>query len=302
MQILLFYSFDDIIVKMNIKANIDISKNSFSTNFTPSSAVRKLPLFLLGSGYFYANQDYYTRREGYHNYLLIFTLSGGGELSYDGKFFSIGQGDVMLIDCSKNQFYSTKKGSGHWEFYYIHLNGSAMDGFYELLTENKTYVFSLDKADGIGEIMKETVSVKKSDTLEKSVSVSDVLYSLMSLLLKSRSGAESFSNVKKSEIIENSIELIHENFQDNINLEQMAQSAHLSKFYFLKLFKSYAGVTPYEYLINCRVNFAKKLLHTSSLTVKEICYESGFSDENNFIRCFKKTTGNTPLHYRQLNL
>jgi len=58
------------------------------------------------------------------------------------------------------------------------------------------------------------------------------------------------------------------------------------------------GTSPYEYLINFRINKSKTLLKETSLTVNEISVMVGYNEVTNFIRDFKKYLGTTPLKYR----
>ena len=69
--------------------------------------------------------------------------------------------------------------------------------------------------------------------------------------------------------------------------------------YFERLFKEYSGMTPTKYRITGKVNRAKLMLETSSLSIEEISEELNFSDSAYFCRCFKGTVGMTPSQYRK---
>ena len=70
--------------------------------------------------------------------------------------------------------------------------------------------------------------------------------------------------------------------------------------YFRRCFKEDLGVTAHDYLTTLRLEQAKKLLrHELSLSVEEIAFECGFSDNFYFSRLFKKTYGVSPLNYRK---
>ena len=62
------------------------------------------------------------------------------------------------------------------------------------------------------------------------------------------------------------------------------------------------GVGYSEYLNKRKLKYAKQLLKTSSLSVTEICYASGFTSLSNFIRVFKEKTGETPSQYIKKDL
>lgn len=58
-------------------------------------------------------------------------------------------------------------------------------------------------------------------------------------------------------------------------------------------------MSPYEYIINLRINEAKQLLINTSFSVNKIADQIGFLDTNNFIRRFRSRTGVSPLQYRK---
>ncbi len=89
---------------------------------------------------------------------------------------------------------------------------------------------------------------------------------------------------------------IDKNYQQKIDLDNIANQAHFSKFHFLRLFKNAFGKSPHQYLTEVRVEQAKKLLK-DGVTVKEVCYDIGFDSIPSFISLFKKLEGITPYEY-----
>ena len=90
---------------------------------------------------------------------------------------------------------------------------------------------------------------------------------------------------------------IDNNATDNINLNRIASAACLSKFHFLRLFKSLYGRTPHQYLTEVRIEKAKQLLR-SGLPVADACFLTGFESVSSFKALFKKCTGFTPSLYQ----
>lgn len=94
------------------------------------------------------------------------------------------------------------------------------------------------------------------------------------------------------------IEYIEENLHHNLSLFELAAIVQMSPNYFLRLFKKSTGVTPYQYVINCRINKAKELLRNQKLTLVEISQKLGFYDQSRFTNTFRKRVGITPKKYR----
>ncbi|HEY9660437.1 MAG TPA: AraC family transcriptional regulator, partial [Allocoleopsis sp.] len=89
-------------------------------------------------------------------------------------------------------------------------------------------------------------------------------------------------------------EYIHENLHRNLKLEEIAAIANISPYHFLRLFKQSLGVTPHQYILQCRLHQAKYLLQHSNLTIDEIATRTGFCDQSHLTRYFKRIMGITP--------
>lgn len=95
---------------------------------------------------------------------------------------------------------------------------------------------------------------------------------------------------------------IDDHFSSSIDLDNISEQAHFSKFHFIRLFKSIYGLTPKNYLIKVRIEHAKKLLATGH-SVSDAGFMVGLESATSFTGMFKKITGITPSHYqKQQNL
>jgi AraC-like DNA-binding protein len=101
------------------------------------------------------------------------------------------------------------------------------------------------------------------------------------------------------QILERVFSFIHSNFSNpGITLEQVADVAALSKFYFTRFFRRQIGQTFHSYLSQVRINRAEEYLVNSELSIVDIAFLCGFSSLKTFNRVFKDFTGNTPSNYR----
>jgi len=92
---------------------------------------------------------------------------------------------------------------------------------------------------------------------------------------------------------------IDEHHHEKIDLHNIAEEAHFSKYHFLRLFKSIYGKTPYQYLIEIRITKAQQLLKEGKI-VSEVCFAVGFESLSSFASLFKKVAGISPSSYRDL--
>lgn len=83
-----------------------------------------------------------------------------------------------------------------------------------------------------------------------------------------------------------------------LSLGEFAQSVNLSVWRLCHIFKSDVGMPPIRFLRQLRMERAKDLLESSFLSVKEIAFQVGLTDESHFVRDFKATYGYSPALYR----
>lgn len=98
--------------------------------------------------------------------------------------------------------------------------------------------------------------------------------------------------------IRRSVEFIHAFYTENLSLHQVAASASLSQYHFLRLFKRQIGMTPHAYIQHLRLQHAALLLSRSNETISEIASHLGFSSPGHFTDSFRRQYGLTPSQYR----
>jgi len=98
--------------------------------------------------------------------------------------------------------------------------------------------------------------------------------------------------------IQQAIIYTNEHYRGSITLEELADKLSLSPNYFGQLFKAEVGTTFHKYLNTLRLKFACSLLTSSSLSVKEIAFSSGYNSLEYFMYIFKKQLNMTPTQYR----
>lgn len=95
------------------------------------------------------------------------------------------------------------------------------------------------------------------------------------------------------------VRYLQEHLKEEITLNILAEEFHLSAQYISQLFKNEIGVNFLAYLTNIRMENAKKLLLSTSLSIAEISEQSGYGDYRVFTKVFKKSEGITPSQYRR---
>jgi len=91
---------------------------------------------------------------------------------------------------------------------------------------------------------------------------------------------------------------IDRNFTEKIRMSEMAALAGLSTTHFNRRFRELLRMSPTEYILSLRVQYARGQLTEGSESMAQIAAKCGFSDQSHFAKRFSKATGITPRAYR----
>jgi len=109
-----------------------------------------------------------------------------------------------------------------------------------------------------------------------------------------RKYSDGLPNYKLKEVID----YIQENLDKKLTQDELSRLVHMSPHYFANLFKKSMGMTPYQYVMKCRIEKAKQLLLKRDLKIVEVCGEVGFQNQSHFTRVFRQYTNVTPKRFR----
>ena len=90
-----------------------------------------------------------------------------------------------------------------------------------------------------------------------------------------------------------------EHLEEDISLRDIARNAYVSEFHFSRIFKQLTSKSPYQYLLQARLDNAALLLRETKLPVTEVALDSGFKNFPHFIVSFRVRYGASPLQYRK---
>lgn len=247
--------------------------------------------------HFECGPNYYTIREDYESYEIVFTYEGSGYLEYMGKTFHLGPGDGFFIDCRKPHIYRTE--GEKWNHSVLHFDGLNAALLYEEFESYGSVIFH-DSFEGNYQIYLESLlNIWDHFQLYKDLQISNMISEIVTYLLlikgmehKSQAMPESIYYITK---------YIQYSFSSHITLDFLAEFSNMSKYYLTREFKKHVGTSPIQYLIQTRILNAKFMLLHTSKPISSIAEETGFTDINNFNRLFLKNVGVTPNQFRHQN-
>lgn len=279
------------------KNNVDILEGSEWVTATPDSNNITMPFYITEIGHFYAGENYMTDRSGYDSYMLIYSVKGSGYLISDGFNGEIPEGSAVLFDCRKPHCYN---GRGErWEFYWVHIDGIGADGIEKAVNYNGIKAVNIRNRGELIMQIRRMIDIGENNDICTLSEISACMHTMFNIMLRDSLDMSGGAGGGHTDEIQCAVSYIEENYAEQISIDDITEQIHVSKYYFIRLFKQYIGMTPYSYLINYRINQSKILLRTSDMSVSEISVRTGFSDVSNFINHFKKQTGQKPMDYRR---
>lgn len=117
---------------------------------------------------------------------------------------------------------------------------------------------------------------------------------MMKSLLGKLARSAVFEEKHTPEKLDTIIEYIQTHYTENITNDELGRLIGYHPYYINRLMMAYTGTTLRHYVINCRINEAKRLLMTSEVSLSEVAEKSGFKSAYYFSRCFKEKTGFSP--------
>ena len=115
-------------------------------------------------------------------------------------------------------------------------------------------------------------------------------------------GSQTAPTGREARRVVEAIRLVESGAAQPVQLKQMAASAGMSKYHFVRVFRRLTGMTPYQYLLSARMRRAALALASSRRPVLAIALDSGFGDLSTFNHRFRAAFGLTPTQYRESRL
>jgi AraC family transcriptional regulator len=100
-------------------------------------------------------------------------------------------------------------------------------------------------------------------------------------------------------ILRRCIEFIEAHLEKDVRLSELAREAGLSASHFVRSFRQSTGKTPYQFLLQRRVERARILMRDHRASLTEVAMAAGFADQHHLARVFRRITTETPSQYRR---
>lgn len=251
--------------------------------------------------------DYVFNNHWHHHIELLYFISGKAIVECNSEPIYAQKGDLLVIN--SNELHQGKSLTTDLLYYYIIADPALLSSQSNHLCDMKyitpisqnqiLFQNKISNDENIKHCVQNMIDEFKTQQYGFELEIKSSLYHLIVLLLRNyvKQLLTEPQYTKRSKNLDrfNPIfQYIDNNFYEDITVEQMADMANLSRFYFSRLFKEITNKSPSEYLNYVRINKAESMLKYSHINVTEVALATGFKDINYFSRVFKKYKGISP--------
>lgn len=223
-------------------------------------------------------------------YLLHYVLSGRGVYTVRGETYALQKDECFLIRPGELTVYTADKDDP-WAYMWV-----AFDGFDVLEILRRTgfisqYVVRLENGALFAQYLQELIAEFNAGSLFK---VMSCFYGAMSVLEKTAKGGV---YTREYEYVNKAIGYIKSNYGYPIQIHDLARYIGIDRTYLYRIFTASENMSPKQYLMQVRINAAKKMLLTGAYSVAETALSCGFADSASFCGRFKRCTNKTPKEF-----
>lgn len=259
-------------------------------------------LYVTDIGFYPKAEFHFRKREELEamQYILIYCIEGEGWFESNGIKHKVQENNYFILAKNKAHSYGCNANKT-WTIYWIHFDGELADYFANGL--DKPQLILPEKNSRIEERLQLFEEIFA--TLKNGYSKNNLAYSTTCLFhfLSSLQFLSAYREIVSEERIQNDItdQAIHfmrENIHRKVTLQSISTFVGYSTSHFSALFLRKTGFSPFNYLIQLKIQEACHLLDFTDMKINQISMSVGFDDPFYFSRIFSKTMGTSPIKYR----
>jgi AraC-like DNA-binding protein len=230
----------------------------------------------------------------HENIEILSVLQGTINVLSDASSITARQGEIIIINSNNVHYIQTLEEKS--QYYCLIIDRKFCE---EIGIDTEEIVFSrlikdkslTEQFRMIGEEFMEQKVLYKARI--KSV-ITELIICLYRDYILTETPLSNKPETNKVDIVKKAIRYIQGNYDKNISIADIADTAGVSKFYFCRIFKEITGYTTVRYINILRCTNAKKLLLSGKCSVEEAAFQCGFDNLSYFSKTFKKHMGCLP--------
>ncbi len=236
-----------------------------------------------------------------NEYQLLYITEGEGIFnSAHAKDIPLKAGDLFLLFPGEWHTYHPT-GKNGWKSYWIGFKGKNVDDRVKVgfLSVDKP-IYHVGFSADIIRLYEEAYKRAQEETPYSQQILAGIVNHLVGLMYALERSMELSKDHTRVDMINLARLRIRESLEADLTIQQIAEDLGVSYSNFRKLFKEFTGISPALYQQDLRLQRAKELLATTTLSIKEIAYRLRFESPDYFSSKFKIKTGKKPSEFRNM--
>ncbi|HIY92337.1 AraC family transcriptional regulator [Companilactobacillus sp. HBUAS56275] len=256
--------------------------------------------------------DILTTPHWHREYELILLTKGKLNLGINDKQYQLKNNGIAFFKSGDIHYIVATPDSNRFVYQFD------MNLFNESMIKDSDLLTKLNAVSQVSTLWDDSIEKEMNDILLKIVEEEDnsqsdmdfiiisLMYHLISIMVRQLPTTKDVKdidvNLKSKEILETLNKVftyVESNYQYHISLQDVAEKAGFSPYYFSRFFKKNVGQTFIEFLNNYRIDKSKWEIINTDASISEVLAKSGFSSNKTFYRNFRSQVGMSPNQYRK---
>jgi AraC-like DNA-binding protein len=248
------------------------------------------------------------RHDGFFEFIGI--TSGKGRVRYNGRLYDIiGPALFVYEPARTHEEWSDK--ANPWRMFYIagsiKSQGQPFDfrTLYRLVGRDLIIIRRSRRLKNILSVMMDIYGEISKQRFGWKQMANGLFYGFIRHLLEAgnwgagNGGSSPRGGERRKEIADKVKRYVDEHYHEKLSLDDLTEAVYLSPYYLSHLFKAETGCSPIQYVINRKMEIARKLLAHPDLTVSQVAKQVGYESIHYFSRLFAAVEGVSPTSYRK---
>lgn len=274
-------------------------KRDFMSSFAKGSRPE-----LLSASNIHTNYAQHTR--ALHNHTdrceLLFVRNGKSRYVIDNNIYPLKKGDMVVTNCGvlHDEILDMEDNVAYYSLAINHLQIPGLPENFLIPEEDCPVIPTGENYEVFNTLFRTIYELLVSNEIGVEETCHYLMMSVLALVIKlDRAKLPDEKNISQSTLIMQIRNYLDENYMNDLSLQSISNTFHISTYYLAHVFKEETGYSPMNYIIRRRIGEAQSLLITTKKTITEISTLVGFSNPNNFNIRFQKQVGLTPRQYRK---
>jgi len=249
---------------------------------------------IVSSGHIYVRQGRMISQPHGREEYNLFYIAKGRETFYLDQEVVAEEGAFIFYRPNEKQSHA-HLDSQIGELYHVYFNGPEA---FDLFGFQSSVVYNTKPSPQIHTLFEELIfELQLKQRAYEKIAISKLF--CIFALLERNCQPDRAVQVRYEDKMNYVIEYINKSYYENHSLEEYAGMCDMSKYHFLRTFKSITGIPPLEYRNRIRLDHAKELLETTTDSIGDVAGKTGYSSNAYFCDAFKKKYGVSPVQYRK---